>query len=125
MASAEEALNLALLPFVDMPHSPMVTKAAAMVAARYSNTQSVLFYGSCLRTGEVDGQMLDFYVIVDDYRNAYKQRRRAVWNRLIPPNVFYFEQQIDGIIVRAKYAVLSISHFQSLVSEKALSLIHI
>jgi hypothetical protein len=63
----------------------------------------VLFYGSCLRQKQLDGLMLDFYLIVSDYRAAYDKRWLAAANRLIPPNVFYFEH--DGLA--AKYAVLS------------------
>ena len=66
-------------------------------------SRAVLFYGSCLREKQLDGLMLDFYLIVSDYRAAYAKRWLAAANRLIPPNVFYFEQ--DGLA--AKYAVLS------------------
>ena len=52
--------------------------------------------------------MLDFYLIVADYRSAYRKRWLAIANRLIPPNVFYFEH--DGLA--AKYAVLSEADFQ-------------
>lgn len=51
--------------------------------------------------------MLDFYLIVADYRTAYRQRWLAVANCLIPPNVFYFEK--GGLA--AKYAVLSEADF--------------
>lgn len=51
--------------------------------------------------------MLDFYLIVSDYRACYERRWLAYANRLIPPNVFYFEQ--DGLV--SKYAVLSASDF--------------
>jgi hypothetical protein len=51
--------------------------------------------------------MLDFYLIVSDYRSAYAKRWLAAANRLIPPNVFYFEH--DGLV--AKYAVLSEADF--------------
>jgi hypothetical protein len=51
--------------------------------------------------------MLDFYLIVSDYRAAYDKRWLATANRLIPPNVFYFEH--DGLV--AKYAVLSEADF--------------
>ena len=67
----------------------------------------MLFYGSCLREKQLDGLMLDFYLIVSDYRAAYGKRWLAAANRLIPPNVFYFEQ--DGLA--AKYAVLSEADF--------------
>ena len=75
----------------------------------------MLFYGSCLRTGEIDGQMLDFYLIVRDYREAYGKRWLAWANRLIPPNVFPFER--DGIA--AKYAVLSEADFVRLTGPAA------
>jgi hypothetical protein len=51
--------------------------------------------------------MLDFYLIVSDYRAAYSKRWLATANRLIPPNVFYFEH--DGLA--SKYAVLSEADF--------------
>jgi hypothetical protein len=54
--------------------------------------------------------MLDFYLIVSDYRAAYGKRWLALANRLIPPNVFYFEH--DGLA--AKYAVLSEADFHRL-----------
>jgi hypothetical protein len=51
--------------------------------------------------------MLDFYLIVADYRSAYPKRWQATANRLIPPNVFYFGD--DGLV--SKYAVLSEADF--------------
>ena len=87
---------------------PRVSAAAAAIAARHATgSRAVLFYGSCLREKRLDGLMLDFYLIVSDYRSAYAKHWLAVANRLIPPNVFYFEH--DGL--RAKYAVLSEADF--------------
>ena len=84
---------------------------AAAVAALYPGAaRAVLFYGSCLRQRELDGLMLDFYLIVSDYRAAYGRSWRAPANRLIPPNVFPFEH--DGLV--AKYAVLSEADFDAL-----------
>lgn len=85
------------------PVDPRVAAAAEAVAAGHPGARAVIFYGSCLRTGEIDGQMLDFYLIVQDYAHAYRKSWLAAANRLIPPNVFPFEK--DGIA--AKYAVLS------------------
>jgi hypothetical protein len=70
----------------------------------------VLFYGSCLREKQLEGLMLDFYLIVSDYRAAYDKRWLAAANRLIPPNVFYFEH--GGLV--SKYAVLSEADFHRL-----------
>ena len=93
------------------PVDPRVTAMAAAIAARYpGSARAVLFYGSCLRESELDGLMLDFYLIVSDYGDAYPKRWMAVANRLIPPNVFPFQH--DGLI--AKYAVLSEADFHRL-----------
>ena len=73
-------------------------------------SRAVLFYGSCLREKQLDGLMLDFYLIVSDYRAAYAKALARRANRLIPPNVFYFEH--DGLV--AKYAVLSEADFARL-----------
>lgn len=82
--------------------------AADDIRARFGDSVvAVLFYGSCLRLGDDDGKILDFYVIVDGYRRAYPGLGLALWNRLLPPNVFYAETPAAGGVVRSKYAVLS------------------
>ena len=91
-----------------------VAAFAAVIAARLPGTNAVLFYGSCLREARLDGLMLDFYVIVDDYTRAYCGGWRAMVNRLIPPNVF----QIAHEDLRAKYAVLNSADFARLCSSK-------
>lgn len=95
------------------PVDPRVAKLAAAVAARHgAASRAVLFYGSCLRSAELDGLMLDFYLIVSDYRTAYRGAWLRLVNRALPPNVFPFEQ--DGLV--AKYAVLSEADFARLAS---------
>jgi hypothetical protein len=93
------------------PIEPRAAALAAAVAARYPGAaRAVLFYGSCLRESQLDGLMLDFYLIVSDYRAAYGGGWLATANRLVPPNVFPFEA--DGLA--AKYAVLSEADFARL-----------
>jgi hypothetical protein len=92
------------------PVSPRVKAIAAVIAARYPGSRAVLFYGSCLREAQLDGLMLDFYLIVADYRRAYGRSWLATANRMIPPNVFPFAH--DGLA--AKYAVLSEADFAAL-----------
>ena len=90
------------------PVDPRVTAMAEAIAAKHAEaSRAVLFYGSCLRQKQLDGLMLDFYLIVSDYRAAYSKRWLAAANSLIPPNVFYFEH--EGL--RAKYAVMTEEHF--------------
>ncbi|MGE4410528.1 MAG: hypothetical protein AB7D33_08160 [Sphingobium sp.] len=98
------------------PVDSRVTEMAAAVAALYPQAaRAVLFYGSCLRESQLDGLMLDFYLIVSDYDAAYGKGWLARANRLIPPNVFPFEHH--GL--SAKYAVLSEEDFARLCGEKA------
>lgn len=98
-----------------LPVDPRVTRLATAIAEHHGAASAgVLFYGSCLRQSELDGLMLDFYLIVDDYRVAYGPAWLAVANRLIPPNVFPFEE--GGLA--AKYAVLSMADFHRLASSQ-------
>ena len=93
------------------PVDPKVAAMAAAIAAQYGEaSRAMLFYGSCLREQQLDGLMLDFYLIVSDYRAAYAKSWMASANRLIPPNVFPFTH--DGLA--AKYAVLSEADFARL-----------
>jgi hypothetical protein len=93
------------------PVDPRVRAMAAAIAARHgAASRAVLFYGSCLRERQLDGLMLDFYLIVSDYRAAYGKSWMARANALIPPNVFPFQH--DGLA--AKYAVLSEADFDRL-----------
>jgi hypothetical protein len=90
------------------PVDPRVAAMAAALAGQYPGAaRAVLFYGSCLRQRELDGLMLDFYLIVSSYEEAYPKKWMRNANRLLPPNVFPFEHQ--GLA--AKYAVLSEADF--------------
>ncbi|MEK7343716.1 MAG: hypothetical protein AABZ73_07825 [Pseudomonadota bacterium] len=101
---------------LNQPADPRAAAMAGALAARYPGAaRAVLFYGSCLREANLDGLMLDFYLIVSDYPAAYGRTWLATANRLIPPNVFPFEHQ--GLM--AKYAVLSEADFARLNSPAA------
>lgn len=93
------------------PVDPRVSAMAAALAGQYPGAaRAVLFYGSCLRQQQLEGLMLDFYLIVSDYRAAYGKRWLATANHLLPPNVFPFAQEE----LAAKYAVLSEEDFERL-----------
>jgi hypothetical protein len=113
----KRAMSNQLLPLVTAelaaPADPRAAAMAGALAAHYPQAaRAVLFYGSCLREANLDGLMLDFYLIVSDYPAAYGKSWLARANRLIPPNVFPFEHH--GLI--AKYAVLSEADFARLNS---------
>ncbi len=105
------ALQSLVAAELDAPVAPVVRDFASALAERYGGAaEAVLFYGSCLRERNLDGLMLDFYLLVDRYEHAYAKRWLALANRLIPPNVFYLEHGGH----RAKYAVLTLDDFARL-----------
>lgn len=110
------ALQAFLAAEIDTPVDPRVSAMAAVLAAQYGTAaRAVLFYGSCLREQQLDGLMLDFYLIVSDYPAAYPGSWLAKANALIPPNVFPFAH--EGLA--SKYAVLSEADFAALNRDTA------
>ena len=73
--------------------------AFAEALAREEGADAVLFYGSNLRTGSLDG-VLDFYLLLPG------RQRERIW-----PRVGYHERAIDGVALRAKTATLSLERF--------------
>jgi hypothetical protein len=98
---------------ISQPASPAIHALADRLLATYGGAiQAILFYGSCLRTGDDRGGLVDLYILVDSYRAAYGRTVLAALNKLLPPNVFYLEVPYEDRMVRAKYAVLSMADFK-------------
>ena len=86
---------------------------------RYNGAvDAMLFYGSSLRSGDALDGVVDLYLVVDDYRKAYGKTVPTLFNRILPPNVYYLEVQADGHTVRAKYAVISMRDLERGTSTK-------
>ncbi|MFM2041500.1 MAG: hypothetical protein RLY86_76 [Pseudomonadota bacterium] len=102
---------------------PVVPGARAMaetLAAKGAGTvAAVLFYGSVLRTGDLDG-ILDFYVLVDDLHAWHDRAVIATLNARLPPNVEYWEMPWQGRTLRAKVAVLERRQFARAVRADSL-----
>jgi hypothetical protein len=73
---------------------------------------AILFYGSCRRARDDADGIVDLYLLVDGYREAYGRLMPAVANRLLAPNVYYLETSLPGRVARAKYAVVSLDQFE-------------
>lgn len=84
---------------LDAAVAPGVAAFAAHLAED-AGACAALFYGSNLRTGELEG-VLDFYLLLPG-----KQRER-IW-----PRVSYHEWQHEGRILRAKVARMALSTFE-------------
>lgn len=74
-------------------------RAYARQLASASGAAAVLFYGSNLRTGSLDG-VLDFYVLLDG------PRERGIW-----PRVSYHEWRHGNLTLRAKVATMTLAMF--------------
>ena len=99
---------------MSQPASPAIRALADTLLAGFGNAiEAILFYGSCLRTGEDRGGLVDLYVLVDRYRFIEPRWLLATLNKLLPPNVFYMEVPFEDRVVRAKYAVLSLDDFKA------------
>lgn len=85
-----------------VPVDPAVSAFAAALAAE-AGARAVLFYGSNLRTGSLEG-VLDFYVLLPGEREA------AIW-----PTVSYHERPHDDAaretVLRAKVATMRLATF--------------
>lgn len=80
-----------------------IAEAGRAVAARLGGC-AVLFYGSVLRTGDLDG-VLDFYVLRGDKVPA------GFLSRHLWPDVSYHEVAVDGRTIRAKVAAMPLATF--------------
>ena len=97
----------------DQDLQPGIIALADAARERHGDSvRAVLFYGSCLRSGNVYEGLADLYVLVDEYKSAFNSRALAFFNRLLPPNVFYLEIPFEGHVLRAKYAVLTLADFR-------------
>jgi predicted nucleotidyltransferase len=117
MSLSGENIGGQILGFVDAELSKqqpqLIQQAARACASRFGEQAlAVLFYGSCLRTGEVKDRVLDFYVVVEDYKKAYAHFGLELGNRILPPNVFYSEMETGELTLRSKYGVLSLEDFE-------------
>lgn len=124
MSAARAELKGLVAQELSQAVAPAVLAMADAVRARHGTAAlAALFYGSCLRKPETllsDG-LLDFYLLVDDYRAAYDNGLMALANRLLPPNVFYLELPRAGGTLRCKYAVLTLEQFIAGTSREALN----
>jgi len=83
---------------------PAVSGFARQLASETQGALAVLFYGSNLRTGSLDG-VLDYYVLTDG------PQVETIW-----PLVSYHEAVIEGESVRAKVATMSLAQFAKAAS---------
>lgn len=98
MSTAPDALAARIAAGLAATVDPaVVTFAGALAEA--AGARAVLFYGSNLRTGSLDG-VLDFYVLLPGTRES------AIW-----PRVSYHERDHESAVLRAKVATMNLATF--------------
>ncbi len=105
--------------------APPLSEAAHCLVKALRETYpgaAILFYGSgasVSKTEDPANIVFDFYVIGSTYEALYPSSRTLrVMNKLMPPNVFYVETPSPFGTLRAKAAVLTLDHFEKLVSDE-------
>lgn len=90
------------------PVSPAIAAMASSLAAE-PGVRAVLFYGSALRTRNLDG-VLDFYVLRDRADGSLVRRAGMRW---LWPDVSFHEVVVDGLTLRAKVATMPLATFEA------------
>jgi hypothetical protein len=112
MVSSRPELERCLIEELSQPSIEQAHRLSDEIRRRHGETVvAVVFYGSCLRKRDARGGVLDFYVLVDDYREAYASRLMALANAWLPPNVFLLILGEGEDALRAKYAVMTTEDF--------------
>jgi len=98
MSGGTTALAERIAARLATPIDPAVATFARALADA-AGARAVLFYGSNLRTGSLEG-VLDFYILLPGDSEA------AIW-----PRVSYHEREHEGATLRAKVATMCLSTF--------------
>ncbi len=98
MNAATSALAERIAARLAAPVDPAVADFAGALAEA-SGARAVLFYGSNLRTGSLDG-VLDFYILLAG------SKEETIW-----PRVSYHERPHDNLTLRAKVATMRLATF--------------
>ncbi|MFQ5668846.1 MAG: hypothetical protein ACE5I7_20825 [Candidatus Binatia bacterium] len=124
MTCASKRLEEWLASECGQPAEPAVQTCSDAIRRRHRyGVAAVLFYGSCLRKarhgGDVGEGVLDFYLLVDSYRQAYSSWWLRLVNSVLPPNVFYIEVPWQDRLLRVKYAVITTTAFVRATSPRS------
>lgn len=73
--------------------------------------RAIVLYGSTRRSANVHDGLVDLMAIVADYRSVHGPGPTALFNYLVPPNVYYLEAGPERARVRCKYIIVSEATF--------------
>lgn len=75
--------------------------------------RAVVLYGSTRRSANVRDGLVDLMAVVADYRSVHGTGLTALFNHLLPPNVYYLEAGPEHVRVRCKYIIVSEKTFET------------
>lgn len=101
---------------LERPVPDAVRALARQIAARHKGVEAMLAYGSCLRGIAIDDTLIDYYVLTRGLDGVSANPASRWGCSLLPPNVYYFESEVEGKKLRAKYAVLPLAAFKAWMS---------
>ncbi len=119
MSNTQDALD----QFINVELGQPVMAEAKFLAKQIAEEMgehalAVLFYGSCLRTGDGAG-LMDFYVLTDGAEGYGSGAVSRFAHTLVPPLVRYAKNEFDGKPIHAKVAVITLERFAELAQHKA------
>lgn len=117
MTEADFALDHILISELTTPIDPRLHALVTQILG-ITRPLAVLFYGSGLRQFDPDG-LFDFYIVLERLSDWPASPLALLGNRLLPPNVFYAEHEIDGKLLRAKVALLTLQQFRAGASPRS------
>lgn len=88
-----------------------IREVASALLSERTGIAAILAYGSCLRGVATTESLIDLYVLTEDTQAVSRNLVSRLGCKLIPPNVYYGAFEADGILYRAKYAVLPLGRF--------------
>jgi hypothetical protein len=88
------------------PVHQAVTAIATVIGARHQNVQAILAYGSALRDSNPENTLMDFYLLTQDFDGVSNSLMARIFCKVVPPNVYFAEAQINNVSYRCKYAIL-------------------
>ena len=119
MISDLQKLESAIAAYMPVVRSSVIEIFARIISERHEpGVEAVLAYGSCLRDGDPADGLIDYYVLTRDMSTISSNPLSRLACKIVPPNVYYAEAQIDGTAYRAKYAILPLSLFEARVSRQ-------
>jgi hypothetical protein len=97
------------------PIPPTIAAFAEALARKYG-AAAALFYGSALRTGDLDG-VLDFYLLTEA---PHRRGPRGLVERCVWPEVSYHEMPSAEGVLRAKVATMTLATFRRAAAGRTL-----